>query len=169
MASLARRLLVPAEAVTRMRGHDSLHAGLVILMLGAGLSLLMLFGAEKVRDALLYWATGHWSFIDFNRRMGVPAPVLAAYLQTVNESLAALLVSIGLFTRYAAVCVAAGFVAAVYFSRRAGEDAWITAALYAVMFGALAFTRGGRWSMDRWLECRGGLWRRGAARTDTDA
>jgi uncharacterized membrane protein YphA (DoxX/SURF4 family) len=169
VANLTRGPRTPAEPVTRMSGPDSLHAGLLILRLGAGLSLLMLFGAEKVRDALLYWATGHWSFIDFNRRMGVPAPVLAAYLQTVNESLAALLVSIGLFTRYAAVSVAAGFVAAVYYSRRAGEGAWIIAALYAVMFATLAFTRGGRWSMDQWLQCRAGLLRRGASRRDIDA
>jgi putative oxidoreductase len=151
-----------------MRGQDSLHTGLLILRLGAGLSLGMLFGAEKVRDALLYWTTGHWSFIDFNRRMGVPAPVLTAYLETLNESLGAFLISIGLVTRYAAVCVAAGFVAAVYYSRRAGEGAWLIAALYAVMFGTLAFTGGGRWSVDGWLQCRGESRRAGASQTDTD-
>src|SRR4029077_18852228 len=97
-----------ADAVMRMSGDGSLHAGLLILRLGAGVSLGMLFGADKVRAALLYWTTGQWSFIDFNRRMGVPAPVLAAYLQTLNESVGALLVSFGLLTRYAAVCVAAG-------------------------------------------------------------
>ena len=134
----------------RNRGSD---AGLLLLRVGAGLSLCLIFGLSKWKDALHYMHTGQWSFIDFNRKVGLPAPVFVAYLETLNESLAAFLVACGLFTRYAAACVFIGF-AATYCSLKVGEAAWLTAAYFALMFATIALTGPGTFSIDFILKSR---------------
>lgn len=57
----------------------SLDVGLLVLRIGAGLSSCWFFGVDKVKAAALFPSTEHWPLVDFNRRMGIPAPVLAAY------------------------------------------------------------------------------------------
>lgn len=133
----------------RSPSPSRVNAGLLVLRLGAGLSLLFLFGLPKVRDAVTYFHTGHWAFVDFNRKVGLPLPVLVACYQTLNESLGALLVACGFFTRIAAASLAAGFAAAAGCSLKAGEAAWLDAALYCVMFASLAVAGPGRFSLDR--------------------
>ena len=135
----------------RNRGSD---AGLLLLRVGAGLSLCLLFGITKWKDALRYMHTGQWSFVDFNRKVGLPLPVLVAYLQTLNESLAAFLVACGLFTRYAAACLFIGFAVATYCSLKVGEAAWLTAAYFALMFAAISLTGSGKLSIDYALKSR---------------
>jgi len=122
--------------------------GLLILRLGAGVSLLLLFGWPKLKDANQYLHTGEWMFVEFNRKVGLPAPVLIASIQSLNESLGALLVACGLFARFAALCLTIGFAAATYYSLRMNEDAWLIAMLYAVMFCALLFAGPGKYSID---------------------
>jgi uncharacterized membrane protein YphA (DoxX/SURF4 family) len=76
--------------------------GLLILCLAAGLSLFLVFGLPKLKDANSFLHTGHWGFVDFNRKLGLPLPLLVAFLQTVNESLGALLLVCGFQTQLAA-------------------------------------------------------------------
>lgn len=135
----------------RSRGSD---AGLLLLRVGAGLSLCLIFGVEKWKDAVHHMQTGQWSFVDFNRKVGLPLPVLVAYLQTLNESLAAFLVACGLFTRYAATCLFVGFGVATYCSLKVGETAWLTAAYFALMFATIALIGPGKLSIDYVLKCR---------------
>jgi uncharacterized membrane protein YphA (DoxX/SURF4 family) len=78
------------------------------MRLGFGLSLLLLFGLAKIKAASGYLHTGQWHFVDFNRKFGVPLPVAAAFLQTLNESLGAVLLACGLATRWAAASLAVG-------------------------------------------------------------
>jgi putative oxidoreductase len=120
----------------------------MVLRLGAGVSLFLLFGLTKLKAANSYFHTGAWEFVDFNRKVGLPAPVIIAFLQTLNESVGALLVVAGFLTRYAAGSVALGFFAATYLSVRMGEDAWLIALFYAVMFTTLALTGSGKLSID---------------------
>ena len=63
-----------------MRGP--LDTGLLVLRVGAGRSLLVLFGIHKLGDAVAYFHTHHWQFVNFNRRVGLPAPVIVAFIQT---------------------------------------------------------------------------------------
>ena len=122
--------------------------GLLVLRLGAGVSLFLLFGLTKLKAANSFLHTGAWEFVDFNRKVGLPAPVFIAFLQTLNESVGALLTVAGFQTRYASGSVALGFAAATYFSVRIGEDAWLIALFYAVMFATLALTGAGQLSID---------------------
>jgi uncharacterized membrane protein YphA (DoxX/SURF4 family) len=125
-----------------------------VLRLGAGVSLFLLFGLAKVKAANSYFHTGTWEFVDFNRKVGLPAPAVVAVLQTLNESAGALLAVAGFQTRYAAGSVALGFLAATYLSIRMGEDAWLIAMFYTVMFMTLTLSGPGKLSIDYLLKSR---------------
>jgi uncharacterized membrane protein YphA (DoxX/SURF4 family) len=74
-------------------------AGLALPRLGAGLSLFLLFGMQKVKAAGEFTFAGSpWLFVDFNRKAGLPFPILVAYLQTLNESFCTLAVACGALT-----------------------------------------------------------------------
>ena len=79
---------------------ETLDAGLLMLRIGAGFSLFALFGLAKVKSAFAF-SVHHqpWIFIEFLRRLGFPLPTVAAFVQTLNESLGALFVLIGFYTR----------------------------------------------------------------------
>jgi uncharacterized membrane protein YphA (DoxX/SURF4 family) len=122
-------------------------AGLLILRLGAGLTLFVIFGLQKLKAGAAF-ASGHsWEFVDFNRKIGLPAPVLIAYFQTFNESIGALLVAFGLLTPFAAGSVALGFVAALFCSLKADESVLLPI-YYSFMFASLALTGPGKMSID---------------------
>lgn len=128
-------------------------AGLLVLRLWAGLSLLFLFGIPKLGDAAHFtFAGAPWSFVAFNQKLGLPAPVLVAYLETLNESLGALLVALGLLARPAAAVVAFGFAVATVCSLIAREEAWLIAAFYCISAATVALAGPGRFSIDRVVE-----------------
>ena len=85
--------------------------------------------------------------------VGFPAPAILAVWITFNESIGALLIGCGLFTRIAAVSAALGMAGALYTSLRLGED-WLRAALYLIVFIALTLTGAGKFSIDRALQTR---------------
>lgn len=122
--------------------------GLLLLRVGAGLSLCLLFGLPKLKDASRFIHTGQWSFVDFNRKVGLPAPVFVAFLQTLNESLCAFLVACGIFTRVAAGSLFVGFSVAAYCSLKMGEAAWLTAGYFALMFATIMLAGPGKFSVD---------------------
>jgi uncharacterized membrane protein YphA (DoxX/SURF4 family) len=128
-------------------------AGLLFLRLGSGLSLLLIFGLPKIKDAMSFIHTGHWLFVDFNRNVRLPAPVLVAYLQTVNESVIAFLIACGFMARLAAACLSCGFAIATLCSIKAHED-WYPAAYFCLMFVTLLLTGPGKFSVDRWLQSK---------------
>jgi uncharacterized membrane protein YphA (DoxX/SURF4 family) len=127
---------------------NALDAGRLLLRLGGGLTLLLLFGLPKLRAAAAFIKTGQWMFVDFNRKAGLPFPILIALYQTANESVGALLVATGLFSRVGAGSLAIGFGAATYLSIRAGEDAWLIAGLFFLIFASLLLIGPGRFSID---------------------
>ena len=136
------------------RTEPKVDAGVLLLRLGAGLSMALLFGIPKLKDAWLYVHAGHsWPFIDFNRRLGVPMPVLVAYVQSINESIGALLVACGLLTRWAAALLFIGFAAATGYSFKAHESVLLPG-LYCLMFATIALTGPGKLSLDRLLSGR---------------
>jgi uncharacterized membrane protein YphA (DoxX/SURF4 family) len=72
---------------------------------------------------------------------------------TFNESIGALLIGCGLFTRITAVSAALGMAGALYTSLHLGED-WLRAALYLTVFIALSLTGAGKLSIDQALQTR---------------
>jgi uncharacterized membrane protein YphA (DoxX/SURF4 family) len=86
-------------------------------------------------------------------QVGFPAPVILALWITFNESIGALFLGCGLFTRVLAASAALGMAGALYTSVRLGED-WLRAALYLIVFIGLSLTGPGKLSVDRLLQIR---------------
>jgi putative oxidoreductase len=132
-------------------------AGLLVLRLGAGLSLLGCFGITKIGwvIALLHSpaplsASG---FAQLIRSVGFPAPLLLALCAVLNETVTPLFVASGFLTRVAAAIGALGMAGALYTSLRVGEEP-VRAALYVVAFATLALTGAGRYSVDEIIESK---------------
>lgn len=140
-----------SKFLSQPRGID---AGLLVLRIGAGGSLLLFFGWQKLHDAWAYLHTGQWQFVDFNRKIGLPAPVLAAALQTLNESIGALWLACGYLTRFAAASLAFGFAVATGCSLKAAEPSWMMAGYFCIMFTTLLLTGPGQLSIDAFVEAR---------------
>jgi uncharacterized membrane protein YphA (DoxX/SURF4 family) len=130
-----------------------MDAGLLLLRIGAGASLLLMFGIPKIRDSMHAIQTLHqWSFVEFNRRLGLPFPNFVAYCQTLNESVGASFVAVGLLTRLASGVLALGFFVATCCSLKARESAWMLASGYCLMFATLLLAGPGKFSIDRLLK-----------------
>jgi uncharacterized membrane protein YphA (DoxX/SURF4 family) len=123
-------------------------AGLLVLRIATGFSLFFLFGLSKVKDASGYLHSGAWPFVDFNRKVGLPLPVVAAFLQTLNESLGALLVVCGFFAQWASLSLTLGFAVATACSLKLGEASWFLAVYDTIIFATLTLTGPGRYSLD---------------------
>lgn len=145
---------MPNKDLLTTADSKMIDVGLLLLRAGVGLSLCLLFGLTKLKDAAHYLHTGQWSFVDFNRKVGLPLPVVFAFLQTMNESFVALMVACGLWTRYAAASLLVGFTAAACCSLKMHEGAWLIAAYVALMFATIALTGPGRFSIDSLLTAK---------------
>src|SRR3984957_2310027 len=133
-----------------------MDAGLLLLRIGAAASLLLMFGIPKIRDSMHAIQAVHpWSFVEFNRRLGLPFPTLVAYCQTLNESVGALCVAAGLLFRIASATLTLGFAVATYCSVRVHESSWVLASGYCLMFATLVLTGPGKFSIDRLRALRG--------------
>jgi uncharacterized membrane protein YphA (DoxX/SURF4 family) len=130
--------------------RNSVDIGLLILR-SSGLFLLLTFGWQKLFGlAQIIHAGASLSSAGLGpliRDAGFPAPALAAVYVTLSESIFALLIALGLFTRLSATCAALSMAGAFYFSLRVGEEP-LRAALYLLIFGALALTGPGKFSID---------------------
>jgi uncharacterized membrane protein YphA (DoxX/SURF4 family) len=128
----------------------------LLVLRTAGLLLALSYGRQKLTGyiALLHAgmplaSSGLASLI---RAMGLPASGLLGAWVVLYESLGASLVAIGLFTRTSAAVIASGMAVAFYVSIRLQEDAF-RAALYCILFTALAIAGPGRYSLDSlWLD-----------------
>jgi uncharacterized membrane protein YphA (DoxX/SURF4 family) len=127
---------------------------LLLLRLGVGISIVLVFGISKLQGGWASLHTGQWPFADFNRKLGLPTPVLVAWLQTLNESLGALFLASGFLTRYAATALAFGFAVATYCSFKVHEPSWILAAYFWLIFTSLLLAGPGRFSIDSLLYSR---------------
>jgi uncharacterized membrane protein YphA (DoxX/SURF4 family) len=130
--------------------RTSVDIGLLILRF-SGLFLLLTFGWQKLSGLVqLIHARESLSsagLAPLIRDAGISAPALGYVYVTLSESTLILLIALGLFTRLSAACVALGMACAFYFSLRVGEEP-LRAALYLLLFGALALTGPGRFSLD---------------------
>lgn len=125
--------------------HD---AGLLILRLGAGLTLSSLHGWGKLTGATAHLFQGQpWGFIGAVESLGFPLPILFALAAALAESIGGLLLAFGAFTRIAAAFVGTTMLVAIYRHLTAGEGAEL-AFLYLVSVVTLSLTGAGRYSVD---------------------
>lgn len=140
-----------AGAATRLG-----DAGLAVMRVGTGLLMTFGHGLGKV------WGPNRFGppqqMVDGVEAMGFPAPLLFAWMAALAEFLGAWLIALGLFTRPAAL-VLVGNMAVAAFIAHASDPLFIKdgspskefALLFLLPFLMLAFTGGGRYSVDRLL------------------
>jgi len=106
----------------------------LLLRLGTGLSLFAFFGTTKIG-----WVVNGTTsnFAQLIRAVGFPLPRVLTAFAILNETVTPLLVTLGIWTRPAAIIGALGMTGACYTSLRLGEDAG-RAATYVVAFTAIA-------------------------------
>lgn len=134
----------------------NVHLGLLVLR-GAALFLLLTYGWHKLWGyTQLARAGGPWNstgLAPLIRSMGFPLPVLLGVYATLCESVVALLVACGIFTRLMATLLVLSTVGSFYVSMRLPEEP-VRALLYVCIFAGLALTGPGRFSVDQWLYFR---------------
>jgi uncharacterized membrane protein YphA (DoxX/SURF4 family) len=125
----------------------------LLALRSAGFLLAFTFGLQKIG----WYISAFHSDKSFSSialaQVGFPAPVIFALWITFNESIGALFLGCGLFTRVLAASAAVGMAGALYTSVRLGED-WLRAALYLIVFIGLSLTGPGKLSVDRLLQIR---------------
>jgi len=131
--------------------------GLLVLR-GSAALLLIVYGWKKFTwlfpliSGRVAWSS--WGFAAQIGKMGFPLPILLAVFVVLCESVGALFIALGLFTRVSAALPTLSMAGALYFSVRVGEASWQLAALYALSFIALAVSGPGKFSIDQLLRWR---------------
>lgn len=123
-------------------------SGLLALRLGIGFGLFWLHGRAKLVSAAAYLLSAQkWDFVNVVASLGFPAPAAFAAAAALAESVAALLLAVGLLTRPAGAAVAFTMAVAISFHVRAGQTPEL-ALLYLLSAVSLALTGPGRYSLD---------------------
>lgn len=133
-------------AIGAIQGRDW---GLLLLRVAAGGMLLALHGWGKVKGIFGMLGGEEWGFVGFVGSIGFPMPKLFAVLAALAESLGALLLLVGLFTRWAALVVALNMAVAVYYHLALDPNQrYELAALYLAVALLLALGGPGAASVD---------------------
>jgi len=123
--------------------------GLLVLRVGAGASLFIKHGLEKL--------TGYSTMVQhFPDPVHIGSHASLAFA-LLADGICSLLVIAGLFTRYASALIVVNLLAAFFFVHRAAflRDGHVElVALYLIAFVTLIFTGPGKWSIDARLSNR---------------
>jgi putative oxidoreductase len=92
---------------------------------------------------------GHpWPFVNVVQRMGLPAPSVLSVASALAESIGAVLLVLGLFTRWAALVVAINMAVAVWLKVSQGGSEAELPALYLIAVLAILMAGPGGYSLD---------------------
>ncbi|HET9533010.1 MAG TPA: DoxX family protein [Blastocatellia bacterium] len=125
--------------------------GLLFLRVGAGLMLISLHGWGKLTGAYGNLIHGQeWGFIGGVASLGFPFATFFAVCAALSESVGALMLAAGLYTRYAAIPI--GFTMLVATYRHVTTDMrFELAAVYLLIAVMFALVGPGRFSLDELL------------------
>ena len=122
--------------------------GLLVLRLGFASLLLGFHGWTRLGRAIGYVFYGHpWTFVDLVGRLGFPIPAVFAVLSATAESIGALLVAVGLFTRWGAAIITINMAVALCNEASKGDPLELPA-LYFISAVAILLLGPGHWSLD---------------------
>lgn len=137
-----------------MTRNAEIDWGLLVMRLGYSSLLIGLHGGARLVRAFDYVVLGQpWTFVNLVRNLGFPFPPLFAVLSALAESIAALFVALGLFTRWAALMIAIDMTVALYNETSKG-DPFELPALYFLIALVLVVAGGGRYTVDRYRSGR---------------
>jgi putative oxidoreductase len=144
MGTERQTLIIPALGPL----YDRLSPYAYAFMRFATGAVLVPHGVQKV----FFLSIGRYTEIIGGK--GLPVPELLAYLTFFTESVAALCLAIGLFTRIAAVMVAIEMIVIIFVFQWANGYFWTNrgyeyALLWLLLCIAIFFRGGGRFSVDR--------------------
>ncbi|MEO8070919.1 MAG: DoxX family protein [Acidobacteriota bacterium] len=122
--------------------------GLLLMRLGFASLLIGFHGWIRLGRAFRFVVYGEpWTFVGLVQNIGFPVPAVFAVLSALSESVAALLVGIGFFSRWAAAILTFNFAVAFY-NEAAKGDPFELPALYLLGAAALMILGPGRLSVD---------------------
>ena len=147
-----------AEAASSLdhRQRVRLDAGLLVLRLGLATLMFALHGWARLGRAFNYSFFGaEWPFVSLVAGLGFPMAGAFAVASALSESIGALLLGVGFFTRPAAAVLVIDMGVALY-NEISGGDPIELPMLYLIGSVALMIAGGGRYSLDA-------LWKRRAS------
>ena len=122
--------------------------GLLVLRLGFASLLLGFHGWTRLGRAVGYVFYGQpWTFVDLVGRLGFPMPALFAVLSATAESVGAVLIAVGLFTRWASAIIAVNMAVALFNEAWKGDPLELPA-LYLLGAVAIMLLGPGEWSLE---------------------
>ncbi len=128
---------------------------LLWLRLAVGGITFGLHGAARLGKLYHYFVLGQpWPFVGLVHRIGFPVPVVFAVASSLAESICALLVITGLFTRWAALALVINMSVATGFEISKGGSGAELPAIYLIANIAVAIAGSGRYSLDEWRKDR---------------
>lgn len=129
-------------------GGTAGDAALFLLRAGTGVMLCVYHGWGKLLGAVGFLFRGAaWGMPQVVAADGLPFPAFFAVCAALTESVVALLLAAGLFTRYAAALVALNMAVAVY-HHAISDLKWESALLYLLPALLFVFVPPGRFSLD---------------------
>jgi putative oxidoreductase len=132
----------------------ALDLGLLVLRLGVAGLMLALHGWARLGRAFSYSVLGtEWPFTNLVAGLGFPMAGMFAVASALSESIGAILVGIGLFTRPAAMFLAIDMTVALY-NEMSGADPIELPALYFIAALTVVMTGPGRYGLDTILSRR---------------
>ncbi|MGH7495882.1 MAG: DoxX family protein [bacterium] len=125
---------------------------LTSLRMGSAAMLLYFHGWKKLVGCFNYIIHAEpWAFIDTVEKLGFPIPGFLAVMAALTESIGALFLLLGLYTRWIAPVITIMMLVAVY-RHLTSDMRFEMAALYFLVALLFAFVGGGKWSVDALLQ-----------------
>ena len=123
--------------------------GLLVLRLGYASLLIGFHGWTRLHRAIDYvFFNQPWTFVSVVDHLGFPVPAVFAVASAMAESLGALFMAVGLWTRWASAVVAFNMAVAVV-NEAAKGDPFELPALYCIGALAIALLGAGGLSVDK--------------------